>query len=219
MNRKNIAHVIFDLDGTLIDSSRDIMDGFTRACRLSGVALTTRLDKYMVGPPISGIVKKCFPGINRSVLRKIVSNFRYCYDNSKFPYTKLRPGIKGLLRFLAQNSITMAVVTNKPQKPSIKILKKTGILKFFSSVISPDAFRAVRLTKAQMIACVVKQARVAKAQTVVVGDAPSDITAAKKNNLLSIALLGGYAKKKELILAKPDFIFLKPSGLKVIINI
>jgi phosphoglycolate phosphatase len=213
MELKNIKNVIFDLDGTLIDSALDIISSFEKACRLAKVALGKKPDKYIVGPPIGEIVKSFIPRISSKSLREVVSGFRSCYDNSGYSRTKLRPGVEKVLRFLAKNGIKTAIVTNKPLQPSRKILKKLRVEKYFLLVVSPDIIPGQKLDKARMIKYVLRRERFAKNFTITVGDAPTDAFAARKNGLPVAVILGGYAKKKQIAACKPDFILSKADDL------
>ena len=117
-------HIIFDLDGTLIDSAKGIYNAFVQSCEKVGL-IPTSLEKFKkyIGPPIQIIAKNLFENANQEEIDKLEKEFRKLYDKSGFLEYKVYDGADRIIRILSEEkSILMSIVTNKPTLLASRII-------------------------------------------------------------------------------------------------
>ena len=196
-----IQNIVFDLDGTLIDSFDDIADCLKRAYAMLGVTAGLFITRANMGPPLREMIKEITPRISDEDAANVVNNFRSLYDKSLFAKTKVYKGMHDLLKELKDAGRELFIMTNKPAVPTKKIIELLG-MNYFRDVINSDSSGTDKKT---MLYDLIKKWGLEKSQTVLVGDGVSDIVAAKDNNVRSIGVLWGYSDKAGLAGAKPDF--------------
>lgn len=199
--------IIFDLDGTLIDSSRDIISAIEKACEIQAIKIREVNFAKLIGPPLEDLAATLIGNTDKSAQTRFVKTFKRVYDSSGFRRTKLYPGIRSSLRRIRKAGELMFVATNKRYVPTTLILKKLK-LGFFDDSLSADRLRGRKLSKVQMIKWL--QSKWGFSKGCYVGDAPSDIVAARESGLVSIAVTYGYGTLKALLREKPDFIVDNP---------
>jgi phosphoglycolate phosphatase len=199
------VNIIFDLDGTLIDSSRDIK-GCLKTAYASELGLEVETKHLLIGPPLEDMIKNATPDLGKKQIRAVIRRFRQYYDNDTFPNTKLYAGVQELLAKLNSMNIRSYLVTNKPAFPTEKIIKKLQIENYFSDIFTLDRMSRVRFDKAEMVSEIINKWRMIKSKTLLVGDSESDIVAARINNIVSVAVLYGYGHKDILEKHKPNYL-------------
>ncbi len=213
-----IQNIVFDLDVTLIDSSADIIDCLKKAYQEAGFDMKDKIPKNVIGPPLSEIIKTLTPILPESLCRKIIRIYGKYYDTNPFLKTKLKPGIKQLLENLKNRGFSLFIITNKPSRPALKIIKKLKINDYFQEISAPKQRGLNHPKKSKMLKAMIRKLHLSSRNTVLVGDGSSDIAAAQKNNLISIAVLNGYGDKKSLISARPNYLIDQTKNLIKIIN-
>ena len=115
-------HVIFDLDGTLINSSESVLGSFASAFENCNRELKYPLTEEIIGPPLMETLSNLSGTKDPSVLELLAQQFKKNYDEEGFLQTKVYPGISVMLGILTRHDICMYVVTNKRIPPTLKIL-------------------------------------------------------------------------------------------------
>lgn len=207
-----IKNVIFDLDGTLVDSAGDIIDCLKEAYCAANINFPIPINKSCIGPPLPEIIKSIMPDISEEELNKIVKEFRNCYDKSAFKKTRIYEGVDILLHKLASMDIKMFIATSKPIVSTRRILLNSKI-DYFCDIISPDMIQGVRLDKMKMVSYLIKKWKLKKARTLMVGDSASDIFAAHNNSIISVAVLNGYGDPSIIYDSGPDYAIYKIGSL------
>lgn len=195
---KNLQTIIFDLDGTLIDSVPDLCaalnrllsDHHRRAVSLDEV-------KKMVGNGARKLVERGFRATGtaaaESDLDELTKAFLAHYDGHETDETKLYPGTVSLLQSLKTRGYKLALCTNKPQKPSENILKAFDLDRFFDCVLGGDIL-PLRKPAPDMIDWVLEKLATQPDHALMVGDSANDIDAAKAAKVKSVAVSFGYSK-------------------------
>ena len=193
------VHIIWDLDGTLIDSEQEVLDALIRSVR--GVGLTEKEQKapFRVGPTVDKILEAAFDDSVLTVQKKkeIIAAFRNNYDNCGFNNT---PAFEGIENILADNKFVHHIITNKPDLATNRIIEKLGWKKYFASIITPYSLikssADKRKTKAELFATCI--ANYPEDQFVGVGDMETDANAAIANKIPAIGVLWGTGTRDEL---------------------
>ena len=132
--------VVFDLDGTLIDSRRDLADAANALIvERGGAPLEVDRIASMVGEGAAKLVMRAMKAANltRDDLDAALARFLELYDERLLAHTRLYDGTRDMLETLRARA-TLAVLTNKPQRPTERILDGLGIAPFFTHVVGGD---------------------------------------------------------------------------------
>jgi len=190
--------VIFDLDGTLIDSAPDILQVLTSALKDEvGVGGPT-LERSMIGPPIDQLVSGF--GLDAKGQSRVVSRFRAEYDSSPLVQTVPFPGVREMLGALSANGVSLYVATNKPQLASRRLLDR-HFPDVFKDLWCPDSIEGRVLSKQEMIGLILKKHDLVPSKTVVVGDGVTDMAGAVAEGCRSVGVSFGYGSPEALLLA------------------
>ena len=198
-------NLIFDLDGTLIDSFKEIQESLFKAYLRSGIDINiSNIKKNYIGPSIEKIILKITKEIHLYEIDRVKKYFREIYDNSDLQKTEIYPFVFETLKYFQANGKRLFVVTNKPVKPT-KMIIREFFPNLFEDVVSPDIKNGKRMTKNEMLNFIFKKWNLTKNSSILVGDSKSDIEVAKNCGINSIGVLYGYGKKKDIIESKPEF--------------
>lgn len=205
MDNFGIKIIIFDLDGTLIDSTGDVVYCLKKAYSSIPEFSNAEINEFFIGPPLNEIIKKITPNITEEQTHKIIKEFRNCYDNSSFLKTRLYEGVYELIQNLKHLNTKIFVTTNKPFFVTKKILENLKIDNF-DDVVSLDVVAGKKMDKTKMISYLINKWGIEKDTTLMVGDDAPDIIAAHNNGLRSAAILGGYGDVNLIHKAKPSYV-------------
>ena len=194
-------NVLFDLDGTLTDSSEGIIKCVLYTYEKLGVEPPeASLLPTFIGPPLDGSFIRC--GIKEEDSRHAVDVYRERYNTiGKFennPY----PGIIELLDKLKKEGINLYVATSKPEKTSMDILEHFNMTGYFTE-IAGATFSAKRQNKDDVIEYLLekmgaKNDKETLAKTVMVGDTTYDVTGAAKFGIPCVAVTWGFGDIEEM---------------------
>jgi len=198
-----IENIIFDLDGTLIDSVEDVaiclQKAYSMVCNINEI----KISRFDIGPPLYNMIKKLSPDLNEEQIESIIAIFRNCYDSSDYNKTFLYSGVRELLIKLKEGNIKLFLATNKPIIPTKKIVKKLRI-EYFLDIVTSDS-EHVTMNKTEIIGHLIKKWNMDEEKTIMIGDTPSDVIASHNNSISSVALLKGYGDIKSLYDSKPTY--------------
>lgn len=196
--KKNI-HIIWDLDGTLINSAKEFLEVLVKSVREAGFSEKENKYSFRAGPTIDIILDNAFGknGISPEKKQEIIALFRHNYDNCGFDNT---PAFDGIERILKNGNFMHHIVTNKPDLATNRILEKLGWKKYFASVITPYTYikpaNDERKNKPELFALCMADYHYEK--FVGVGDMDTDAKAAIENKIPAIGVLWGTGNKEEL---------------------
>lgn len=203
----DILHIIWDLDGTLIDSELEALVALKKSLYEAGFSVTDTQIHFRPGPTIDEIIENIFPNdfLNIQKKNEIINRYRKNYDNSGFDNIKPFDGIESILK---NKQFVHHIVTNKPDLPTKGILKKIGWDNYFTSVVTPYSFMKdcndKRKSKTELFRLCI--ADYPEEKFVGIGDMETDINAALENNIPAIGVLWGTGTKEELEKCKCSFI-------------
>ncbi len=196
MSINSINSVIFDLDGTLIDSKTGIVNGLKNAFKTCNLIIPEG-KTIPVGPPLRDTILSIFPDISEDMIEKITEAFRDAYHKFDLPVSKPFANTVELLCTLKQYGVKVYIATYKPKIFSQKILEKY-FKDLYIDVITPTELPSWisiyenNCTKTDIVEFLVKKHSIDCSRCVMAGDAITDIEAAHKNGIRSIAANYGY---------------------------
>ncbi len=202
MNRAST--ILFDLDGTLADGGRGILDSLAHALSVAGVPVPPEATlRSFVGPPFSVTFGERL-GLDSETAARAVAAYRdrYVAGGAMLEATPF-PGIPELLRSLADAGRRLAVATSKPEPLARRLVQHLGIAPYFADVVGADEDR--RLTaKAAVIAETARRLGLDGDRAVMVGDREDDVIGAQKHGMGCVGVLWGYGTRAELEAAGAD---------------
>lgn len=199
-----VEAVLFDLDGTIIDSYPGIQKAFDNAyLKLYSVENKTSI-KPFIGPPMPGILAKVNGETDVSKIEAFVKFFKDAYDTEDFKLSVLFEGMKELLEHLYERGVKLLIVTNKRQRPTELITKYLKIEHYFCALYCIDSNHGYS-SKAEMVKDILEVEGLSSDKCVLIGDTYQDENSAKPNNITFIYAAYGYGdlEKTEISITKP----------------
>ncbi len=195
--------VLFDLDGTLIDSRRDIASSVNRMLEDMGFAPRREEDIYgFIGGGVYKLVLASLPPGQGNRVDEGVERFWLIYKDHVLDTTVPYAGIPRSLK--SMSGLKLAVATNKPLTHAELILQGLGLSGLFSSVKGWKPGIAVKPDPAILLLAL-REMDVQPDEAVMVGDSINDLLAARAASVRCCLVGYGYGKKETLIEAGPDF--------------
>ncbi len=197
--------LIFDLDGTLIDSSRDLADAVNamRAWRGLAPLPDERVYSY-VGDGAPTLVRRALPGASEEDLGHALRYFLDYYRAHMLDATTLYPGVREALDCLHDARVPMAVLTNKPVRFSVQLIQGLGMEAHFFRVYGGNSFEEKK-PHPMGIDTLVAESRAARERTVMVGDSAVDVRTARNARVQACGVSWGF-QPETFADAPPDFL-------------
>jgi phosphoglycolate phosphatase len=186
-------HVIFDLDGTLIDSAPVIVASYRTAFAACGITPARTVDESIIGAPLAETLRLLIGRDDAELGARLARAFKDCHDTAALRQTAAYPGVDELLARLVAGGHTLHIATNKRLHPTRLILDLLGWNGRFASVHALDMVSPRLPDKATMLGHLLAGQGIARGAAVYVGDRAEDGAAAAANRLPFIAAAwGGY---------------------------
>ena len=183
--------IIFDLDGTLIDSSEGILISFKKAFEKCNVKLKIKPNRELIGPPLNKTLALLSGSNDPEILLRLRESFQKTYDNEGLFLTRPFKGIGEMLEKLYCRSFEMYIATNKRIIPSLKIINHLGWSKYFSDVCSLDSFDKILETKEEVIKQLISSNNIT-GEVCYIGDTVEDFRTSERSNIPFILAKWGY---------------------------
>ena len=196
--------ILFDLDGTLVDTAPDLMRAHNHVMKKFGYPtkstgeirnLVGQGAGAMLGRSIWGQAKKEFGKVQDAKIKKeMIKDFTDFYGKNIVNESTLINGVKEFLVWSKENNISMAVCTNKTDYLAVDLLKKIGIYDFFEYVAGHNTFDYCK-PGPRHLTSVVEILDGDLKKTLMIGDSETDANAAKAAGIPVILLEDGYTEK------------------------
>lgn len=188
--------ILFDLDGTLTDSSEGIIKCSLHAFSFYGIEIPKERQSEMIGPPLRYSFGKF--GVPENEIENALKHYRERYLTvGKFenrPYNN----VEEMLKRLVAAGHRLFVATCKPEETSIEILEHFGLSKYFEGICGAT-FDKSRDTKSAVISYL--KEKHAPENMIMVGDTVFDVEGAKEMGIDTIGVAWGFGKREELLAA------------------
>ena len=197
--------ILFDLDGTLVDTAPDLMKAHNHVMKKFGYktkttdeirAIVGKGARTLIGRSIWGQAKKEFSKIeDQNVKDKMVKEFIDYYGKNIINESKLVNGVEEFLKWCSSKKISMGVCTNKQEHLAIDLLKKIKIYNYFEYVAGGNTFEVCK-PDPKHLTNIVEILNGDLKKTLMIGDSENDTIPAKEASIPVILLDNGYTEKK-----------------------
>lgn len=208
----NFEYILFDLDGTLIDSKRGIVKCIRYALDKKNIPYTDDLLDKMIGPPFR-VSMHDFLGLEMPIIEQLISLYRGIYEVEGWKNCALYEGVENMLKTLHGEGKRLAVATSKPIKFTNMIVDGFNLRQYFDFVggASSDASREAKCDVIQ--ACLDSLNVDDRSKVLMVGDRLYDIEGAHQRGVKCAAILYGYGNLEEFEEYKADYVLPMPNDV------
>jgi len=191
--------IVFDLDGTLIDSAPDLRVALNHLLAEYGrPALELAPVVKMIGDGVRKLVERGFaatgPAAPDAELDGLTERYLHFYEGHAADLSRPFPGAEAAVAHFHGRGLALGVCTNKPQAATMEILKTFGLDGYFQTVVGGDFLDGIRKPDPRHLLAVIERLGVTPHEAVMVGDNEHDMAVARAAGVPVVAVTFGYAK-------------------------
>ncbi len=197
---KHYEYILFDLDGTLLDTASGVADSVCYALEHMGIPLPEdkRSLTCFVGPPLAESFAT-FYHLSPEEIERAIAIYRVYYTATGMWDCSVYPGIPALLQRLNRAGKRLLVATSKPEKFAVPLLERFGLAQEFELIAGADADGGTRSEKHQVIAYGLDRLGITDtSRMIMVGDRKYDVLGAAQFGIDTIGVLFGFGNAEEL---------------------
>jgi len=197
--KKSSLNLIWDLDGTLIDSQSEILYHLNLALQDARLDVRDQARPIKIGPPLDIMLKESFSAeaLTAEKMNEAIARYRERYDNSGFKMTDPFDGIDEIVSDTA--NFVHHIVTNKPNPAAGRIVEKLGWADKIASLKALSAHIEQRKSKTDRFAELIAESGADRSSFIGIGDAITDCISAKNNNITAVGVLWGTGTREEML--------------------
>jgi len=205
--------LIFDLDGTLVDSAPGIVASLVHAVRALGHDFTPFAGtELLLGPPMTHVLSQLLAPYRDDRVAQGVELYREHYAQHGIAFTSPYPGIHTAIAELATRGHVLHVATSKRQIFAERILSDTGLRGYFRSIHGTSSDGRLD-DKAVLLRELLEAWDITPVSACMIGDKRNDVIAAHANGLPALGILWGYGTRAELLGSGADALLEQPGQL------
>lgn len=216
MPPSKFSAVLFDLDGTLLDTLEEIATAANSVLQRRGYARhEVQAYRRFVGNGVGSLVERILPKdrrFNHYEVRQFAKELAAEYERRADPLTTIYPGIPELLTALQDKGIPLAILSNKPHFLTIRCINRFLSPWRFQAVLGQQEARPRKPDPAGARE-IAKRLRLSPHSILYVGDTEVDIQPARAAGIISVGVLWGFHSKADLVANKADFIVETPKQI------
>ena len=199
--------VLFDLDGTLTDSSAGITNTIRMTLAHYGIEEQQSNLLRFIGPPLDECFSEYLPA---EEVPQAIARYRARYTTVGLFENEVYPGIPGMLQALKTAGLRLALATSKPKNTSLSILEHFSLLPYFDAVEGATADGRVKSKQDVIELALAGLGGPDRARTVIVGDRLHDMEGAARCGISAIGVLWGFGSREELSAYRPVLLAQSP---------
>lgn len=199
-----IELLIFDLDGTLVDTRHDLANAVNYALQQTGrQALPLDVVISYVGDGLKKLLERALGNVTEAELEEVRQYFRHYYFEHIADFSRPYAGTSEMLEHFAAKK--KAVLTNKPQEFSDKLLERLGICRYFEMVVGGQTNLKLKPEPEGLIK-ILQHFAVPPTRAMIIGDSENDILAGKAAGSFTGAVTFGFRPLETLLPLRPDIV-------------
>jgi phosphoglycolate phosphatase len=203
--------IVFDLDGTLVDSLPDLAVAANAALRRLGLPEhPLESHQKMIGGGEKTYVRRFLGSDHQHLFDQALNLYLEHYSQHLGDKTRQYPGVQETLTRLS--SLKMAVLSNKREELSLQVLQIMGLASFFEAVRGGDSYGVLKPSP-EGLSTLIKELGGEPARTLMVGDKPEDVLAGRGAGVYTAAATYGYGDLEAIAAAEPETLLSKFSHL------
>ncbi len=215
-NMKNYKLYIFDLDGTLLDTRKDLttaVNTMREAFGLSPLDIDTVIG--MVGDGIVKLIERALKEINGVDLKEAKRVFDEAYSKILTDNTKPYDGVIEVLEKLKSKNKKLTVLTNKPRIYTLPIIERLNLHRYFDKILCADDLKNKK-PDPEGINRLIDSLKVERFKAIMIGDSKNDVLSAKNAGIDSVFVKYGYRSIESVIDLNPDYVVDRPEDILLI---
>jgi phosphoglycolate phosphatase len=202
--------ILFDLDGTLVDSAADLYRAMNMSLNAMQLPLVTEEQvRVWIGKGTAlfcrSVLEHLTPSVDEAQHSQLLATFLKIYNADPCSGTQPFPGILAFLDWAQAEGKTLVCVTNKPEVPARTILDVLNMTHYFADVIGGDRFEERKPHPRQLLHCV-EYFKVRPEQVLMVGDSSNDVEASRRAGIDCIVVSYGYNHGENIADCQPQLI-------------
>lgn len=206
LEKRNL--ILFDLDGTLVDSAFDLYRAMNMSLNVLHLPLVTEQQvREWIGKGTSlfceSVLKHLTGQVDQAQHQLLLNTFLEIYNADPCVDTQPFPGILEFLEWAKLQEKTLICVTNKPELPARKILSTLGMDHYFADVVGGDRFEVRKPDPKPLLHCV-EAFQSEQLKTLMIGDSSNDVEAARRAGIDCIVVSYGYNHGEDIKLCQPQ---------------
>jgi phosphoglycolate phosphatase len=211
--------IVFDLDGTLIDSGIDLVIAVNKTRQDYGLEeLPAETVSSYVGDGAPTLIRRSMgDGYNEEELKEALQRFIHHYHDHALDNTVLFPGVRGVLRGLQRAGCKMAVLTNKPVRISKAILEGMWLSSLFMEIYGGNSF-TTKKPDPEGLRALMAEAGCGPEETLMVGDSKVDVQTARNAGCTCVGVTFGL-QPESLVDVPPDFLIDTMADLLTLVQV
>ncbi len=200
--KRKISLIVYDFDGTLVDTLFDIADAVNLSLKELGLrALSCDTIRKYVGKGAEKLMAQSINGTGYDDLPQAVQIFRKHYSENLMNHTRFFPSGREILDHFRDKK--QAICSNKPEEFVRRILESLESLDSFDAILGGDSLKSKKPNPEGLL-YLLDRFQCFPEQAVLVGDSPVDIETGKRAGIYTCVVSFGLGNPKEIVLAKPD---------------
>ena len=208
---KRISLFIFDLDGTLIDSKRDIASSVHHTMKILGLPpIADEVIHSFVGNGVTPLIQQSVETTGAVNFQEALTIFQEHYQAHCIDTTRSFPGILEIIRHFEKTP--KVVITNKSQGFSDTIIEGLGLTSSFIGVYGGDT-KFPKKPDPTLVHHLLQSIGAAPESAVIIGDSRVDIETGKNAGIMTCGVTWGFRPKEELVESRPDYLIDRPENL------
>jgi phosphoglycolate phosphatase len=203
--------VLFDLDGTLIDTAPDLASSIDTTLQQLGLpARGEEKVRGWIGSGIEGVLKRALTNDlnaqpDAELFNTAIEMFKEIYFDNVSQHSRIYPGVKEALNYLEKNNFSIGCVTNKGGRFTDKLLKEIGLYDNFGIIVSGDTL-PVKKPDPLPILHAAEYFSATASETLMIGDSVTDVNAARAAGCQILCVPYGYNKGQDVHELNPDWV-------------